>query len=438
MNAEYYKLLKEFIAFKTVSSNENLKQECKNCCNRIEWLLTQNWFKVKNIIQYWNPILIANYMTSPDAETALIYGNYDTSSAEKKDWWKEDPFELYLWKDKIIWRWIAEGKWILLLQMMSIFRLIKENKLKYNITFLIEWERFIWSTWLKNLLQESLFLQEAWLSANFVLSSIWTLTNDSPTITTSFRWGFDTKIELKTANKKIDTERFWWIVTNPAIEWWKLISKLYDSSNQITIPYFYYEVEWISANEKTMNWRIPFDKDSLIERLELKSIKLDNDLDFYSKSGLKPCIEITWFDCWDFWQTIPDKATITINTKLVNNQKTASIQTLFENRIKWTISNNIDHSITFYGHSEPTKIDIQNTYSQQAISILEKIYNKKAIQVSSWFTFPIAKFAQEKVSKNIINIPLINDDCNIHSTMENFDIELLEKWSEFLYEFFRK
>ena len=213
---------------------------------------------------------------------------------------------------------------------------------------------------------------------------------------------------------------------------------MYDSSNQITIPYFYYEVDWISANEKTMNWRIPFDKETLMEKLELKSLKLDNDIDFYSKSWLKPSIEITWFECGDFWQTIPDKATITINTKLVNNQKVTAIQTLFENRIKWTIPNTLDYNIYFYWQSEPTKVDIQNKYSQLATSTLEKIYNKKTTQVASGFTFPIAKIAQEKVSKNIINIPLINDDCNIHSTMENFDINLIENWYNFVYEYLKK
>lgn len=438
MNAEYYKLLKEFIAFKTISNDENFKQECKNCSNWIEWLLTQNWFKVKNIIQYWNPIIVANFMTSLDAETVLIYWNYDISSAEKKEWRKEDPFELYIWKDKLIWRWIAEWKWILLLQMLSIFKLIKENKLKYNITFLIDWEKLIWSIWLKKLLQESLFLQETWLSANLILSSIWTQINNSNTITTGFRWWFKTKIELKASNKKTDVERFWGLVINPAIEWWKLISKLHDSSNQITIPYFYYEVEWISANEKTINWRIPFDKESLIKNLELKILKLESDTDFYTKSCMKPCIEITWFKCCDSEHTIPEKVIITIDTKIVNNQKTAAIITLFEDWIKKTLWTNIDYNINFYCQSDPIKIDIQNNYIQNACSILENLNNQKTTIIASWFTFPIAKIIQDKISKNIVNIPMLNDDCNIHSVMENLDINLIENWYKFTYEFLKK
>jgi hypothetical protein len=33
---------------------------------------------------------------------------------------------------------------------------------------------------------------------------------------------------------------------------------------------------------------------------------------------------------------------------------------------------------------------------------------------------------------------LVNVDSNIDGINENLDVELLEKWTEFLYEFFRK
>jgi hypothetical protein len=52
MNPEYYKLLKEFLSFKTISSDENYKQECKNCVKRLEDIFVQNNFKVKIIIKY--------------------------------------------------------------------------------------------------------------------------------------------------------------------------------------------------------------------------------------------------------------------------------------------------------------------------------------------------------------------------------------------------
>ena len=64
--------------------------------NWLEDLFTQNDFQVKKIIKYGVPILVANYVANPDFETVLIYGNYDTTFAQKKDGRKDDPFSLYL------------------------------------------------------------------------------------------------------------------------------------------------------------------------------------------------------------------------------------------------------------------------------------------------------------------------------------------------------
>jgi hypothetical protein len=50
----------------------------------------------------------------------------------------------------------------------------------------------------------------------------------------------------------------------------KLLAKIYDTNNQITIPYFYYEVEDLSSNQKTLNSKIPFDEDEFKNNFNLK------------------------------------------------------------------------------------------------------------------------------------------------------------------------
>lgn len=438
MNPEYYKLLKEFLSFKTISSDENFKQECKNCAKRLEDLFVQNKFKVKIVIKYWLPILIANYVTNPDVEKLLIYGNYDVTFADKKEWRKDDPYSLYLWKDQIIWKGVAEWKWILLLQMMTVFNMIKENKLKYNVVFLVDGERYIWSMWIKSLLQESLFLSDEWLEANLILSSIWHQIHNLPTFNTGFRWWFQTSITLKSANQKNSVSQWWWILGNPALEWAKLISKLYGLNNQISIPYFYYEVEEVSANQKTINWRIQFGHDERLENLGTKQLKIEDDTDFYTKCGYKPCIEVTSFNCGNPTDTIPESTTINISAKLVPNQKTINIQWLFESWIKTNIPNSMDYDVNFFGHADAVKIQYNNPYVVGALSILEKVYANKVVQISSSYTFPIIKLLQEKISSNIVNIPMVNETCNMHSVMENVDIAMIEKWYQFLSEFLGK
>lgn len=433
MNAEYYQLLNEFLSFKTVSTlDKEFEKEHKKCCEWLKELFLKNWFKSEIIGSPFFPSVVAKYETNIDAETCLIYWNYDVPFADKFDWWKDEPFSLYFWKDKIFWRWVADGKWMLLVQMLTVFKLIQENNLKYNVIFLIDGEKSLWSPNLKN------FFSENKIVADFVFSSIGTSIQNIPVVNTSFKWWFNSIIEIKTANKVWNIWQYWSVFPNSAHEVWKLLSKLYDSNSQITIPYFYYEVENISVNEKTINSRIPFDNEWICNSYWIKSLKL-NDIDYYSKIWWQSDIEVVWIKsgCTKYiMESIPNISEIGLNFKLVPNQKVESIKKLFE---EWLKSNLLcEYCVSYFWESDPVKIDVQNWFVDKVKSLLSDCYLNKIYQVSSWFTYPLAKIFQNCITQKIINIPFLNIDSDINWVNENFDIELLEKWSEFLYEFFRK
>jgi len=436
MLAEYYKLLKEYLWFKSVSTNNNFIQEIKNCSIRLKELFEQNNFQVEIINEYWNPILIASYFVDNNLENWLIYGHYDVQNADQKEWRKEDPFNLYIWKDKIIWRWVVDNKWQTLIHIISIIKLIKENKLWYNITFILEWEEEIGSSWLIKFIEEN----KQRFKTDFILLSDWNIIKDIAIIESWFRWGFNAKLEIKTANTNLHTWIYGGVVLNPIEEMTKLFSKLYDANNQITIPYFYYEVEEISVNQKILNAKTPFNQESFTKNLWISQTKLKN-IDFYTQSWRKPCIEITSIRSWniDFFEnSIPNLAVANLNFRLVNNQKYESIVSLFKEWVKNNLSKNIKYELSFDQHNKAVKIDLQNKFIDKAERILTDIYKNKVYYLRSWWSIPVIDTFQTYISKNILSIPLWNEDSNMHWVNENFDINLIEKWLNFSYNFFKK
>jgi len=437
MNAEYYKLLKEYIEFKTISTQNNFKNNLTSCSKRLYNLFIKNNFRVEIINKYWNPIIVASYIFDKNLETWLIYWHYDVQDANQKDGWSEDPFNLYMKKNKIIWRWVADNKWQKLIHIISILKLIKENNLWYNIIFILEWEEEIWSLWTIKFIEENNDL----LKADFILISDWNIIKDIPVMEIWFRWWFNAKLEVKTANTDLHTWIYGGIVTNPIEEINKLFSKLYDTNNQITIPYFYYEVEELNPNQKTLNSKIPFNEDELKENFEISQTKLKNDIDYYSKTWRKPCIEITWINWWytDFFKnSIPNKTVANINFRLVNNQKCDSIMSLFKERVKNNLPKYLDHKISFDSCCKPIKLDLQNHFANKAEKILQEVYKNKVLYIKSWWSLPIINIFQEYISKKILSIPLANEDSNMHGVNENFQTDLIEKWLEFSYKFFQK
>ncbi len=436
MTAEYYKLLKEYLGFKSISTNNNFSVDIKNCANRLKDIFLQNNFNVETINKDWNPIIIASYILNDNLETWLIYGHYDVQDANQKDWWSEDPFNLYIRKNKIIWRWVVDNKWQTLIHIISILKLIKENKLWYNIIFILEWEEEIWSLWIIKFIEDN----KEKLKSDFIIISDWNIIKDNPVIESWFRWGFNAKLEIHTANTDLHTWIYGGVVPNPIEEINKLFSKLYDTNNQITIPYFYYEVEDINSNNKTLNSKIPFNPDDLKENFGIVHTKL-KDIDYYSKTWRKPCIELTWINSWhtDFFKnSIPNKAVANINFRLVSNQKCESIMSLFKERVKNNLPKYVEYKLTFDSCCKPTTLSVQNYFTNKAEEILTKVYKNKVHFIKSWWSLPIINTFQEHISNKILSIPLANEDSNMHWVNENFKTDLIEKWLEFSYSFFQK
>lgn len=81
----YKNLLKEYVSFKSISTDEIYKEEMNKT---VSWL-SQTLKKYKFEVKVWegkisNPVVFAEYTISKDAETILIYGHYDVQPAEKK------------------------------------------------------------------------------------------------------------------------------------------------------------------------------------------------------------------------------------------------------------------------------------------------------------------------------------------------------------------
>jgi len=384
MKAEYYKLLKEYIEFKSISTNKEFTKDIQSCADRLTDLFISHNFQIETINDYWNPIIIASYNVHPKLETGLIYGHYDVQPADTKEWRNGYPFKLCIWKDEIIWRGVVDNKWQTLIHMINIFQLIKENKLSYNVTFILEGEEEIWSNWISNFIKDN----PEKIKADFVLISDWNIIKNTPVIESWFRWWFNAKLEIETANTDLHTWIYGGVIPNAIEEINNLLSKLYDINNQITIPYFYYNVQEISEIQKALNEQIPFDQESLKTNFNIKNTKLNN-IDFYSKTWMIPCVELTGISSWhtDYYKnSIPNKAIANLNFRLVNNQKCDEIKSLFQKRIEDSLPDYVTYKLEFDICNKPITLDNENKFVEKARTLLEKIYNTKYIiySTSKW------------------------------------------------------
>lgn len=94
MFSTYLSLLHEFIAFRSISTDESYKDDINACADRLTALFTKHHFQTTKISGYGNPLIMAHYEVDPSYETILIYGHYDVQPAHQDDGWQSDPFSL--------------------------------------------------------------------------------------------------------------------------------------------------------------------------------------------------------------------------------------------------------------------------------------------------------------------------------------------------------
>jgi hypothetical protein len=81
---------------------------------------------------------------------------------------------------------------------------------------------------------------------------------------------------------------------------------------------------------------------------------------------------------------------------------------------------------------------MNNFYIKKAESVLQQVFSLAVFYKYSWWGLPIVEILERVVNTKPVLIPLVNEDCNAHGVNENFDIDLIEKWFQFSYEFFKK
>lgn len=389
-----------------------------------QWLketFTTHNFTVEVIEGYDNPIVVAKYTTNPELKTCLIYGHYDVQPAEITDGWDSEPFTLTQRNNRIYARGGIDNKGQVAIHMATIFELIKENNLKYNVTFMIEGNEETGSPYLSKFIQD----HKDKLACDLVMISDGEITTESPVIELGFRGGFNSTLTITTASNDLHSGIYGGAAPSASYELSKLLASLFNEQNQVTIPHFYDDVEPIDGK---MN--IPFSLEEYTKITGAKALVTEPNIDYYNQTGLRPTLQITGIQTGytgdGYKNIIPSKATAKINSRLVKNQNPQKIADLLTQFVKDNLPAYVDHNFTITDPYEGIKLDINNEYITKAAELLEKAYNKKPLYKYSGGGLPVVTEFDRILGKPQVLVPFANEDCAMHGVNENFDLKFAE------------
>lgn len=434
----YFDLLEQFIAFKSVSTDPVFQDQMIACADRLLEQLKKHWFEAQRLDGFGNPLVFAEYVVDQSLPTYLVYGHYDVQPAEQEDGWSSDPFMLKKDDERIYARGVVDNKGQHLIHLATIFDLIEKKQLGVNIKVLIEGDEETWSPHIVDFFKQH---SELLKCDGVVISDGEIIGHKTPTMTQSFRGGANLTLTVKTADTDLHSGIYGNVLPSATQSLVDLCAKFYDNKGLIAIPGRYDDVAPIDATTKQNNLKVPFNKAELFAATWTKAIVAPQGYDPVTANWLLPTIQISWLQWWytgnGYKNIIPAQATVKINFRFAPWQNAERMIEQFEMRVKEELPAYCSYTITTSDPYDAIALNIDSKFVEKCRDILSKVYETPVIMRHCGAAVPISGLFQEYVGCPVAAVDLGNEDCNMHGINENFRLENIEKGLRFSEMIFR-
>ena len=423
MTKDFLKLLSAFISFRSVSTDAAFKPEISKTVEWLLKLLSQNGFQVKSFSgPLSNPVVFAQF-NNHSPKTVLVYGHYDVQPADPTSW-LSDPFTLTSRNGRLWGRGVLDNKGQILIHIFTILKLIKENKLAYNIKFLVEGNEETSNPDLPGIMRK----YKSRLKSDYVLVSDGEMVNNFPVLEASLRGGFNLTLKYTTAKNNLHSGIAGGAVPNAALELSRFLS---------TLPKFtglYQNVDPITPAQKANNRQLLKISADPLEIYGVKKLLTEPGLDVYTQTGLRPTLQVTglksgYIDT-GYANIVPATAEARINFRLVASQDPQKVLAAFKKFVKSKTPSYVKSDISSAGMHHPVKLDTSKPIFKSVQKILNRVYGRPPLLKYVGGAIPFISDVKNIFGIDAISISLGNEDCNMHGANENFRLDLVEKGLE--------
>ncbi len=385
-----------------------------------------------------NPLVYAEKIVSSDAPTILIYGHYDVMPVAPLELWKSEPFTPEVRDGRVYARGADDDKGQSMIQLKAFEYMVREDKLRHNVKFILEGEEEIGSPSLNAFLQENKEL----LDCDVILvSDTSMLAPELPSLTTGLRGLAYWEIEVTGPNRDLHSGHFGGAVANPINVLCDLISKLTDADGRITIPGFYDDVEELSKEERQMLASIPFDEERYKAAIDVKALKGEKGYSTIERNSCRPS-----FDVCGIWgghtgegskTVLPSKAYAKVSCRLVPHQQHEKISKMFVDYITSIAPDYVRVKVTPMHGGEGYVCPITLPAYKAAEKGFEKAFGKKPLAVRRGGSIPIISDFEQILGVKTILMGFGLESNAIHSPNESFSLDMFRKGIEAVVEFHR-
>ena len=333
----FYEELSTLLRIPSISAKKENKPDMYRCAKRLTELLLEAGADKADVYESaGNPVVFGEKNIGAP-QTVLVYGHYDVQPPEPLEKWRTDPFEPVIDKDPatgeeaIYCRGANDDKGQLFMHLKAFEFLVRNGKLRHNVKFIFEGEEEIGSPSLPAWVKE----HKDMLKADVILVSDTTMISDKvPSINCGMRGLAYLEVKVTGPNKDLHSGHYGGAVANPINVLCEMIAKLIDKDGRVTVPGFYDSVVELSAEDRAMLARAPFDMEEYKAFLDIADVRGEKGYTTMERTGIRPCLDVCGI--WGGYTgegaktVLPSVAHAKISMRLVPNQTSEDITRKFE------------------------------------------------------------------------------------------------------------
>ena len=414
----------ELLRIESVSADSKFKNEVNKAA---DWLVSS--FKkisldnVEKIKTKGHPIVYAEKILDDSFPTILVYGHYDVQPADPYELWDSPPFEPTIKNKKIYARGACDDKGQMYMHLKAYEALQNTSIINFNIKFMIEGEEECGS----DSLEEFVSKNKEKLSADvIVISDTSIINNDNPSITVGLRGLSYMEVELTGPNRDLHSGTYGGAVNNPINQLCEMIASLKDKNGIIQIPGFYDKVVNYGEEERDVINKVPFDISEFKSHIDIGDTYGETGFSTVERIGTRPTLDVNGI--WGGYTNegaktvLPSKAFAKISMRLVSNQSSSEISSLFTKHLNNICPKSCKIKVTEHHGGEPCVVNTDTKGYRSAYKAFQDVWKKNPVPTFDGGSIPIVALFKKELGLDSILMGFGLDEDAIHSPNESYGL----------------
>lgn len=414
----------ELLRFPSVSADPKYKGDMLKTAEYVaEKLRSAGADKVEICLTAGYPIVYGEKILNNSLPTVLVYGHYDVQPPDPLELWKTPPFEPTIRDGKIYARGSCDDKGQFYMHVKAFELMMSTNSLPCNIKFMIEGEEEVGSNNLGIFVGQN----TERLKADVVLISDTSMISlEHPSLETGLRGLSYVEVEVTGPDRDLHSGVYGGAVANPATILAKLIASMHDENNHITIPGFYDDVLELSAQEREMLNKAPYNENEYKIDLKVDELWGEKGYTTLERTGTRPTLEVNGI--WGGYigegakTVLPSKASAKISMRLVPNQQSDKITKLFKDHFEKIAPKSVKVKVSPHHGGEPVVTPTDSIAYKAAQKAILESFGKEPIPTRGGGSIPIVALFEKELGIKTVLMGFGLDSDNLHSPNEKFDI----------------